>query len=527
MTENNSLKEIVLSLTNIERKIIPLISDKICLEDLENKTKISKEKLRTILMLLEKKGITKTWYDENKKIVLDKFGEKFVKTNLPEILFLKEIKENKKKKKELNLSDEEFSSAIGVLKREKLIEVKKTDDDLEFNITSEGIDYLENNKENPLKLFEKGISLEELENNNQLKELKKKFDQRKGFLKELNEKEFRFELTEFGKKVKDYLEKNKELIDLELEENLSYEMLKSGDYKNKKFRYYDISLDTDILNLGRRHPMLEANEKISEVFLEMGFSEMRGPLVESAFWNMDVLWIPQDHPARDEQDTFYLEGKAEVPKELMEKVRNMHEKGIKKTHTLEGEWSEDITRKRLLRTHSTPTSFRLLNQLGEKQKNGEDINGKYFYVANNFRNEAIDATHLAEFFQTEGFIIGDDLSLADLMGFIREFYLKFGIDKIKFKPTFNPYTEPSMEAHYYDSKLNKWYALINSGIFRPETLKPFGLENKTIIAWGVGASRVATLLTGAKSMRDITGYTCDFEFLKKRPIMGREIVRRD
>ena len=111
------------------------------------------------------------------------------------------------------------------------------------------------------------------------------------------------------------------------------------------------------------------------------------------------------------------------------------------------------------------------------------------------------------------------------MGFIKEYYAKLGIDKIKFKPTYNPYTEPSMEAHYYDSKMKKWYALINSGIFREETLKPLGLSGKTIIAWGMGASRVAALLANKNSMRDITGATCDFDWLKNREMMTRRIVR--
>lgn len=255
----------------------------------------------------------------------------------------------------------------------------------------------------------------------------------------------------------------------------------------------------------------------------MGFKEMSGPIVESALWNMDVMWIPQDHPARDEQDTFYLDFKCDVDEVVVEKVKNMHENGIKRTHTEKGDFSEDICRKALLRTHSTSTTFRYLAELGNRLKNGEDINGKYFYLANVFRNEAVDATHLAEFFQGEGFIIGDDLSLADLMGFVKEYYAKLGLEKIRFKPTFNPYTEPSMEAHYYDEKMGKWYALINSGIFRPETLKPFGLENKTVIAWGIGASRVASLLVGKNSMREITGFTCDFSWLKERKNITRKI----
>ena len=229
---------------------------------------------------------------------------------------------------------------------------------------------------------------------------------------------------------------------------------------------------------------------------------MEGPLIESAFWNMDVLWIPQDHPARDEQDTFYLEGKADVPEELFPEVKKIHEEGIYKSHTKKEEFSKNISSKRLLRTHSTPTTFRYLKILGEKLKRGEDINGKYFYLAQVFRNEAIDSTHLAEFFQGEGFIIGDMLSLSDLMGFIKEYCQKLGIKKIKFKPTFNPYTEPSIEAHYYDPKLKKWYSIINSGVFRQETLIPMGLQDKKILAWGFGASRIATLLTKKSSMRE-------------------------
>ncbi len=112
------------------------------------------------------------------------------------------------------------------------------------------------------------------------------------------------------------------------------------------------------------------------------------------------------------------------------------------------------------------------------------------------------------------------------MGFVKEYHAKLGLHKIRFKPTFNPYTEPSMEAHYYDEKLGKWYALINSGIFRPETLEPLGLKGKTILAWGIGASRLATLLTGKQSMRDITGGTCDIGWLKTRPVMTREVVKR-
>ncbi|MCA9477984.1 MAG: phenylalanine--tRNA ligase subunit alpha, partial [Nanoarchaeota archaeon] len=141
-----------------------------------------------------------------------------------------------------------------------------------------------------------------------------------------------------------------------------------------------------------------------------------------------------------------------------------------------------------------------------------NVDGKYFSIANVFRNEAVDTTHLAEFIQAEGFVVGDNLTLSDLMGFIKEFYARMGIHKIRFKPTYNPYTEPSIEAHYYDESKQKWYALINSGIFRPESLAPYGIT-KTVIAWGMGASRVCSILNHKNNLRELVGPTVSFDWI--------------
>ncbi|MCA9459355.1 MAG: phenylalanine--tRNA ligase subunit alpha, partial [Nanoarchaeota archaeon] len=476
----------------------------------------------TAVQLLEQRTYVNFEKNEEKIIELDKFGKNYLASDLPEIKLLKEIIDGPKKQSQINLNQEEIAAALGILKRNRLLDIKKENNGMIFSALSGAKEYLKNNKENPLKEFKSGILISNL--SNKQKEILESFKMRKGFLKESVQKTFTLSLTPEGKNIAKELKEK--YSNLELLELLDTDSLKQSTWKGKEFRHYDVKLETPMLDIGRRHPMLEANNILRDVFIEMGFKEMEGPMVESAFWNMDIMWIPQDHPARDEQDTFYLDGKADVSNDYIKNVKKLHEEGIKRTHTVKGDWSQDITKKRLLRTHSTATSFRTLAKLGERFKKGENVNGKYFYVAHNFRNEAIDATHLAEFFQAEGFIIADDLSLADLMGFVKEYYAKLGIDKIKFKPTFNPYTEPSMEAHYYDEKMGKWYALINSGIFRPETLKPFGLENKTVIAWGMGASRVATLLSGKTSMRDITGTTCDLEWLKTRPIMKREIVKR-
>ena len=516
---NQDPKKIIFSLHTLERKVLPYLH-LTSIKEIAQKSNLQEKEVIAGIQLLEQRGYAKFEKKEYTVIELDKFGKKFAEKGLPEIRLLKKLEGKAKPLSKIPLEKDEIGAALGELKKRGLIEVRK-DKELIISPKKEATLFIKK-AQNPLLIFKKPVKKENLDE--QQKKIVLQFKVRKGFLRETKMKSFSHSITPEGKKLQQFYKEK--FNDVELEETLTSEMLKTGSWKNKTFRHYDVSIKTSPLAIGRRHPMLEANNILKEIFIEMGFKEMQGPIVESAFWNMDTMWIPQDHPARDEQDTFYLEGKADVPKELIQKVKQMHEEGMKKTHTPPGDWSEDITKKRLLRTHSTATSFRTLYELGKKLKRGENINGKYFYLAPVFRNEAVDATHLAEFYQAEGFIVGDDLSLADLMGFIKEYYAKLGITKTKFKPTYNPYTEPSMEAHYYDPKLKKWYALINSGIFRPETLKPLGLENKTIIAWGIGASRVATLLTGAESMRDITGATCDFEWLETRPMMRRQITKR-
>ena len=210
---------------------------------------------------------------------------------------------------------------------------------------------------------------------------------------------FHLNVTNFGENV--LKEFNSKYLDFKFIDNLTSQMLKDKSYENKTFRHYDVNIDTGFSNnIGRRHPSIEANNIFRDIFLEMGFEEMEGPIVENEFWCFDNLWIPQDHPARDDQDTFFLEGVSKIDEELAQKVKELHENGIKNGHTDKGAFSFDITKRRILRTHSTATTFRKLFELSKKFKNGEDINGKYFYLAHNFRNEAVDATHLAEFFSS-------------------------------------------------------------------------------------------------------------------------------
>jgi len=240
---------------------------------------------------------------------------------------------------------------------------------------------------------------------------------------------------------------------------------------------------------------------------------MEGPLVETAFWCMDSMWIPQDHPAREVQDTFYLNKEGKLPiKELVKKVAEVHENGGKSGSKGYGyKFDENVAKQLLLRTHTTATTFRYFGERNIKPP------AKYFYIGRIFRNEAIDATHLPEFHQVEGFIMDEGLTLRDLMGYVKEFYNKMGINKIKFKPTYNPYTESSMEAYGYNEQLGKWIELINSGIFRPEALEPYGIK-VPVIAWGLGLERLAMMIHEQKDVRNMLGATSDLRWLREHKV---------
>lgn len=146
-------------------------------------------------------------------------------------------------------------------------------------------------------------------------------------------------------------------------------------------------------------------------------------------------------------------------------------------------------KKNILRTHTTAISARMLYQLAQNTKKDtkEFKPQKYFSIDRVFRNETLDATHLAEFHQIEGVVAAEGLTLGNLIGLLYEFFTKLGIKKLRFKPAYNPYTEPSMEIFSYHEGLQKWVEIGNSGLFRPEMLLPMGLPPGVNVA-GYGLS---------------------------------------
>jgi phenylalanyl-tRNA synthetase alpha chain len=236
---------------------------------------------------------------------------------------------------------------------------------------------------------------------------------------------------------------------------------------------------------------------------------MSGNIVQNAFWDMDALFVPQDHPAREMQDTFYVEGKRDVPSRLFKEVSNVHKNGGK---TGSKGWGmaldKDISEGLLLRTHSTVLSAITLSQLSEK-----DIPGKYFTVSKVFRNETLDWKHLFEFYQVEGIVVAEEANFSYLKGFLSQFYEKMGYDKIRIKPAYFPYTEPSVEVLVYSKEKKDWIELGGAGIFRPEVTVPLLGREVPVLAWGLGLGRIMIPYFGFEDLRDL--YRNDIEVLRR------------
>ncbi len=313
---------------------------------------------------------------------------------------------------------------------------------------------------------------------------------------------------------------------VELEKDLTSELLHEDNWEKVKFKKFNYNALGKEVNNGALHPLLRVRTQIREILLEMNFQEMpTNCFVESSFWNFDSLFQPQQHPARDAHDTFFLNNpkyskvKQRLP-EYYEKVRDVHEKGGYGSIGWKYNWSEEEANKNLLRTHTTAVSSKMLFKLAENyKKTGVFTPRKYFSIDRVFRNESLDATHLAEFHQIEGLIADFNLGLGHLIGTIEDFFKRFGIKKLRFKPAYNPYTEPSMEIFAYHEGFKKWVEVGNSGIFRPEMLEPMGLpKGVNVIAWGLSLERPTMIHYGLRNIRDLFGHEVDVNDTKKASV---------
>ncbi|MFH0897339.1 MAG: phenylalanine--tRNA ligase subunit alpha [Candidatus Bathyarchaeota archaeon] len=295
---------------------------------------------------------------------------------------------------------------------------------------------------------------------------------------------------------------------------LTPELIKSGKWRDVRFRRYNIQSPAVDVWPGKKQPFLRFLDELKWKLAVLGFKEMEGPVVEFMFFNCDALFMPQDHPAREIHDIYYVkcpsEGDLSPYTDLVKKVKLAHENGWKTGSKGWGyRFSLKETEKLILRSQGTALSARML--LDEKL----EIPGKYFSISRCYRPDVVDRTHLTEFNQIEGIVLGEKLTFRDLLGVLEKFALDIaGAEKIKFRPDYFPFTEPSVELVAYKEGFG-WIEFGGAGMFRPEMTLPLGI-NVPVIAWGLGVNRIFMMKNDISDIRDI--FTQNLEWLRMQRV---------
>lgn len=492
-----SLKKTIEGLHPLERKVLPALASCSSLPDIISKTKLKEVEVMRALQWLENKEVLKIKKKLKEVVVLDKNGREYLEKGLPEKRVLKALTKGEiefsKIVEKSGIEKGEFNALLGVLKKKAAILI----DGKIMKITDPGKKFLE--KESLEETLLKKLAQKEIE----LKDLKEEekfafenFTKRKQIVKVSLLKLVSVELTDLGKKAA------KEKISEEsTADRLTPLMLKTCSWKGKNFRRYDVKINVPEITGAKRHFVSQASEYIRKIWIEMGFKEMKGNFVQTAFWDLDALFVPQDHPARQMQDTYYLKepAKGTLPSPLWKKVKQVHENGANTgSKGWGGTWSEENAKKNMLRTHTTVLSAQTINNLKEN-----DLPAKFFSVDKVFRNEALDWKHLFEFYQVEGIVIDPNANMKHLKGYLKDFFAKMGFEDVRLRPGHFPYTEPSAEVDVLHPEKNEWMELGGAGIFRPEMVKPLlGIE-VPVLAWGMGMGRTILEYFKITDLRDL------------------------
>jgi phenylalanyl-tRNA synthetase alpha chain len=295
---------------------------------------------------------------------------------------------------------------------------------------------------------------------------------------------------------------------------LTPELIITGKWKTAKLQKYNIEAPVAKMWPGKKHPYLQFLDEVRAKLVQLGFKEMTGTAVELAFFNFDALYVPQDHPAREASDIYYVKnpqfGDISQHAKALEQVKETHENGWKTGSTGWGyKYSLQAAQRLLLRGHGTCLSARTL------ETGNFEVPSKHFSIARVYRPEITDKTHLSEFNQVEGIIIDKNLNLKDLLGILGKFAMEIaGADKIRFKPDYFPFTEPSVELSAYKEGYG-WVEFGGSGIFRPEVTLPLGVK-EPVIAWGLGVDRLFMMRAGIEDIRMI--FSQDLGWLRKKQV---------
>ena len=449
-------------LHDIEKKIIDSLQKKSdqTPEQLSESTELSIDQIRRGIEWLRLKEFAKVNESSRVTISLGKNGIDSFKNGLPERKLMDLIKDGSKSFEQVRetLSGAGFNAAIANAKKNGWVKIEKTDSGSTISTKEKPV---ETPEEKLISLIaDKSIPEEQIENKLALKFLL----QRPDYVIQNTEKSKTISLTEKA---------------LQIDTSLS----DAG--------AIDVEADAALVYAARTHPLKDTIDEIREIFVKLGFSEIQGTLTQSSFWNFDALFTPQDHPARELQDTFYIENQKSEKHATPTQIKQVSKSHSQNWHY---DWKLSESQKMVLRTHTTCVTIKYLAE----QKPDE---ARIFSLGRVFRNEKVSYKHLVEFNQIEGIVIGNNTTLRDLMGIQKEFYKQLGLTKIKFWPTFFPYTEPSLQTMVYNEKLGKWIELFGMGIFRPEVTKPLGID-KPVLAWGGGIERIAMLKYELNDVRE-------------------------
>lgn len=486
----------------LERSVIPSLKKYTRFDYIVKDSGMKDVEVMRALQWLENKKALVIKKEESEVIELDENGKKYLKTGLPEKRLLKEISAGETELTKISSVDkEELGISIGALKKKVAVILENG----KLKITPQGKALLE--KESLEEKFLKSnfpVDVSKLKD-----EEKFAFDSlraRKQIIKVDTIKTVTIELTELGRELVKHDLKKEAVID-----KLTPEIIRSCEWKNKKFRRYDVSINVPQIDGGKKHFVKQALEYAKQIWVDMGFKEMTGTKIQLSFWNFDALFTPQDHPVREMQDTFFIKTveKGNIgDKKVIERVKETHEKGVAGSTGWRGIWNEEISRKNVMRTHTTVLSAKTLYSLKES-----DLPAKFFALGKCFRNEAMDWSHLFEFNQTEGIVVDPNANFKNLLGYLKQFFKKMGFEKARFRPSFFPYTEPSVEIDVFHPVHKKWLELGGAGIFRPEVTIPLLGKEIPVLAWGPGFDRIIIEYYKINDLRDL--YKNDLLQLRK------------
>jgi phenylalanyl-tRNA synthetase alpha chain len=485
-----------------EAKILKILKKKAEIDEVAEKTSLDLNAVNRTLSWLSTKDLVKIEEKVIKEISLGEEGKLYADKGLPERRIIRIIgKKGEFRKLRGKLSKEEVTIGLGWLRKKDLGTFSKGR--IEIRETGKTGD------EKLLEILKKTKKIEVADLNPELERGLQLLRKRKNVVNITEKKTIWAVPTGKG------LEAGKNIKIKKTVSQLTPQIIKTKKWQKGSFRPYDIDIFVKPEHPAKKHPLQRLVDRIREIFVAMGFREVKGPLVESSFWNFDALFVPQDHPARDMHDTFYLENprNIEIPgfDRFKEKVKETHENGWTTGSTGWGNaWDEKLSKMPLMRTHTTAVTCRYLTQLKKK-----DLPVKVFCIGKTFRNEAIDYKHLPEFYQVEGIVVDENANFRNLLGILDEFYTKMGF-KVRFRPGYFPYTEMSVEPEIY-MKDKGWMELGGSGIFRPEVVKPLLGFDCPVLAWGLGLDRVVALSLGLEDIRDL--YISDLDWLRRNKVL--------